>query len=147
TIEFPETLVEYLEIDEGKTTKIYYDDRHTLNKKVLLGKIEPVPIEKWERRDETQPYGGIVLIDDQREFVYVYRINTKVNYAKLVDDDSSDVPERYFDYFTASELILISLFHAGFILGDIQQGQSITDEFNTEHKEAIAVSEEMYDDL
>ncbi len=147
TIEFPETLVEYLEIDEGKTTKIYYDDRHTLNKKVLLGKIEPVPIEKWERQDETQPYGGIVLIDDQREFVFVYRPNTKEPYAKLVDDDSSDVPEGYIEYYTASELVLNSLFHAGFILGDIQQDQSIPDEFNTEHKEAIAVSEEMYADL
>ncbi|HEX6593368.1 MAG TPA: hypothetical protein VF095_02145 [Bacillota bacterium] len=147
TIDFPEIVIDDLIIDEGKTTKIYYNDTHTLKKKVLLGKIEPISLEQWERRDRMKPFDGVVLSDDQQEFVFVYRPNPKEPYAELVDDDSSDVPEGYIEYYTASELVLNSLFHAGFILGDIQQEQTLPAEFDTQQREEIAISEEVYADL
>lgn len=146
TIQLHDVLIKKILIEDGETTNIWYDDTTLIKNRVLIGKIEPMSIELWKEKQQSEYVMDLVKYDEANGLVYVFQHNVEPYANHYTEDEQGEFlpPKESLEFDYLSQLFSKSLLQSNFVFGGIEISQTVP---STVDANGLEMSEEWYHTL
>lgn len=146
TIKLHDDLIKKILIEDGETTNIWYDDTTLIKNKVLIGKIEPMTIELWKEKQQSEYVMDLVKYDEANGLVYVFQHNVEPYVNYYTEDEQGEFlqPKESLEFDYLSQLFSKSLLQSDFLFGGIEVTHTIPTSID---QAGLEMSEEWYHTL